>query len=446
MIRKILIANRGEIALRIIRACREMGISSVAVYSTADMESLHTQLADEAICIGPAALDKSYLDPFALLSAADVSGADAVHPGFGFLSENARFVRMCAKCGKKFIGPSAEAMERMGDKLAARRLMMEAGVPVIPGSEGALESAAHARQVAAEIGYPVMIKASAGGGGRGIRRVAGEAEIEQAFESAAAEAQAAFGDGTLYMEKCIENGRHIEMQVLADEYGNAVYLYERECSLQRRNQKVMEEAPSCLLTSEQRAEMGAAALRAVQASEYSNAGTVEFLVDESGYYFMELNARIQVEHPVTEMITGIDLIKQQILVASGERLALQQADIPLMGHAIECRINAEDTENGFRPSVGHIEALHLPGGPGVRFDTMLYSGYDIPPYYDSMLGKLICHAENRDVALAKMRGALTELVIEGVETNIDFQLDLLTDQDVIEGRLDTGLIARKLGV
>ena len=442
MIKKVLIANRGEIAVRVIRACREMGIATVAVYSTADVEALHTQLADQAICIGPVSLAESYLDPFAILSAAEVSGADAIHPGYGFLSENSRFVRMCQKSGKIFIGPSAEAMERMGNKLEARKLMIQAGVPVIPGSEDALEGPQQARELADAIGYPVMIKASAGGGGRGIRRVDNPDMIESAFLSAQSEAQAAFGDGTLYMEKCIVDARHIEIQVLADQHGNAVHLFERECSLQRRNQKVMEEAPSCFLTEEQRLEMGAAAVRAVKAAEYTNAGTIEFLVDESGYYFMELNARIQVEHPVTEMVMGVDLVKQQLRIASGEKLLFTQSDLKHKGHAIECRINAEDTQNGFRPCVGTIDMLHVPGGPGVRFDTLLYNGYTIPPYYDSMIGKLICHDRTREMAMAKMRAALTELVIDGVPTNVDFQLDLLTNEKVVKGELDTGLIER----
>ena len=442
MIKKVLIANRGEIAVRIIRACREMGIATVAVYSKGDEGAFHAQLADEAVCIGPAALSESYLDTYRILSAAEATGCDAIHPGYGFLSENSKFVRMCIKCGRKFIGPSPEAMELMGDKLAARRLMQEHGVPIIPGTTEALADADDAKRIASELGYPVMIKASAGGGGRGIRRVEDESQMVQSFESARVEAEAAFGDGTLYMEKCIVDGRHLEVQVLADNYGNAVHLFERECSLQRRNQKIMEEAPSCCLTDERRMEMGEAAIRAVKAAGYTNAGTIEFLVSGGDYYFMELNARIQVEHPVTEMATGIDIVKEQILIASGERMTLLQDDVHLLGHAIECRINAEDPDNGFRPSVGTIKMMHIPGGPGVRFDTMIYNGYTIPPYFDSMIGKLVCMDSTREAAMAKMRCALTEMVIDGVDTNIDFQLDLLTNKKVLRGELDTGLVER----
>ena len=443
MLNKILIANRGEIAVRVIRAARELGIGTVAVYSITDATALHAQLADEAICIGPASLKESYLNPFAILSAAEVTGADAIHPGYGFLSENPKFVRMCDKCGIAFIGPDADSMQLMGNKLEARKLMMQAGVPVIPGSPGALEDAKEAAACARKIGYPVMIKAAAGGGGRGIRKVNAPEEIGNAFAAAKSESEAAFGDGTLYMEKCIENARHIEIQVLADEYGNAVYLFERECSLQRRNQKMMEEAPSPFVDEPMRRAMGEAAVCAVKEAKYKNAGTVEFLVDkQKNYYFMELNARIQVEHPVTEMVTGIDLIKQQIRIASGEKLRYTQNNITLSGHAIECRINAEDTRKGFMPSCGTVEFLHIPGGPGVRFDTLLYSNYKIPPNYDSMLGKLIVYDESRETAMSKMRAALTELVIEGIETNIEFQLDLLTNESVMMGDLDTGLIER----
>lgn len=443
MIKKILIANRGEIALRVIRACREMGIETVAVYSDVDRASLHAQLADEAVCIGPSDLKKSYLDPFSLLSAANVTGADALHPGYGFLSENSKFVRMCGKCNVKFIGPDAESMEAMGDKITARKMMQQAEVPIIPGSSGELKTVQEALECAQTVGYPVMIKASAGGGGRGIRKVNSPEEMDMAFSSAKQEAEAAFSSGALYMEKCIVDARHIEVQLLCDEHGNAVYLFERECSLQRRNQKVMEEAPSSCIPDALRKQMGQAAVRAALAAGYKNAGTVEFLLEKDGnFYFMELNARIQVEHPVTEMITGIDLIKQQIRIAMGEKLAFKQKDIKLNGHAIECRINAEDAAHGFRPCCGKISALHVPGGPGVRFDTLLYTGYSIPPYFDSMLGKLIVHDIDRQSALSKMRSAITELVVEGVETNIDFQLDLLTHKDVISGNIDTGLIDR----
>ena len=442
MIKKVLIANRGEIAIRIIRACREMGVRTVAVYSTGDTEALHAQLADEAVCIGPVSLKESYLNTYAILSAAEATGADAIHPGYGFLSENSKFARVCMKSGIKFIGPAPEAMELMGDKITARRLMKENGVPIIPGTTEPLETPEAAEATARELGFPVMIKASAGGGGRGIRKVTRPEDVRDAWMSARAEAEAAFGDGTLFMEKCIENGRHLEVQVLADEHGNAIHLFERECSLQRRNQKVMEEAPSCCLDDERRREMGEAAVRAARASGYTNAGTIEFLVDDSGYYFMELNARVQVEHPVTEMATGIDIVKAQLLIASGEPLSIRQEDVRLLGHAIECRINAEDTDKNFMPSIGRITMLHVPGGPGVRFDSMLYNGYEIPPYFDSMVGKLICMDKDRESAMAKMRSALTEMVIDGVETNIDFQLDLLTNKKVLRGELDTGLVER----
>ncbi len=443
MIQKVLIANRGEIAVRVIRACREMGIQTVAVYSTADATALHAQLADEAICIGPPAPKDSYLNSFAILSAATTSGADAIHPGYGFLSENSKFVRMCQKSKIVFIGPSAEAMEKMGDKLMARRIMTDAQVPVIPGSLDALKDAKDAKVIAKKVGYPVMIKASNGGGGRGIRKVNKESEIEEAFSAAQKEAVAAFGDGTLYMEKCIEDARHIEVQIMADKHGNAVHFFERECSLQRRNQKVMEEAPSVALSMEKRMEIGDAAVRAAKASGYNSAGTIEFLLDEKGnYYFMELNARVQVEHPVTEMITGMDILYEQIMVENGRPLPYTQEDIRLNGYAIECRINAEDPSRNFMPSIGTVNVVHFPGGPGVRFDTAIYSGYKIPPNYDSMIGKLIVHAPTRDMAMAKMRAALSELVVDGVESNVDFQLDLLHHEDVIAGRLDTGLVAR----
>ncbi|MEG1859305.1 MAG: acetyl-CoA carboxylase biotin carboxylase subunit, partial [Christensenellaceae bacterium] len=416
-----------------------------AVYSTADANALHTQLADEAVCIGPPAPKDSYLSPYNLLSAATITGADAIHPGYGFLSENSKFVRMCTKSNVVFIGPDAQAMEKMGDKLMARRIMTEANVPIIPGSLDQLKDAKEAKKIAKKVGYPVMIKAANGGGGRGIRKVDKESDIEEAFSSAYKEAVGAFGDGTLYMEKCIEDSRHIEVQILCDNHGNAVHLFERECSLQRRNQKLMEEAPSVAFSQEKRMEIGAAAVRAAKASGYKSAGTIEFLLDKTGnYYFMELNARVQVEHPVTEMITGIDIVREQILVANGAALPFTQEDIHLNGHAIECRINAEDPTKNFMPSIGTIEVLHFPGGPGVRFDTAMYTGYKIPSNYDSMIGKLIVHAKTRELAMAKMRAALTELVVDGVETNADFQLDLLNNKDVIAGNLDTGLVARMM--
>ena len=443
MIEKILIANRGEIAVRVIRAARELGIQTVAVYSVSDKDALDVQLADEAICIGPDNIKDSYLNPYTILSAAYITGANAIHPGYGFLSENPKFVRMCQKSNLIFIGPDSSAMEKMGDKLYARRLMTQADVPVIPGTLEEIQSPEMAEKWAEKLGYPVMIKAAAGGGGRGIRKITCKEEVEAAFLSAKAEAEGAFGDGRLYMEKCMENARHIEVQILCDLFGNAVHLYERECSLQRRNQKVMEEAPCIALTPEKREEIGSAAVRAAKAAEYKNAGTIEFLLDKEGnYYFMELNARIQVEHPVTEMATGIDLIKQQIFIADGTPLGLRQEDIHLKGHAIECRINAEDPSAGFRPCCGTVEVVNVPGGPNVRFDSLIYSGYQVLPYFDSMIGKLIVMDETRDMAMAKMRSALTELVVEGIETNIDFQLDLLTNEQVIKGELDTGLISR----
>ena len=443
MIEKVLIANRGEIAVRVIRACREMGIATVAVYSTADRTALHTQLADEAVCIGNPAPKDSYLNPYNILSAAHITGADAIHPGYSFLSENSKFVRMCKKSKIVFIGPDAEAMEKMGNKLMARRIMTQANVPIIPGSLDALLSVEDAKKCANSVGYPVMIKAASGGGGRGIRKVTQESEIENAYNSASMEAIAAFGDGTLYMEKCIEDARHIEVQIMCDNFGNAVHLFERECSLQRRNQKLMEEAPSVCFDKEKRMEIGGAAVRAAKAAGYNSAGTIEFLVDKDGsYYFMELNARVQVEHPVTEMVTGVDIVKTQIMIACNIDLGFEQSDIKLHGHAIECRINAEDTTKNFMPSVGTIKMLHIPGGPGIRFDTAMYVGYKIPPHYDSMIGKLIAYASTRDLALAKMRSALTELVVDGVETNTDFQLDLLHHPDVIKGNLDTGLVGR----
>ena len=443
MIETVLIANRGEIAVRVIRACREMGIATVAVYSTADRTALHTQLADEAVCIGAPAPRDSYLNPYNILSAAHITNADAIHPGYGFLSENSKFVRMCKKSNIVFIGPDAEAMEKMGNKLMARKIMKQAHVPIIPGSMDALVSVDDAKKTAKKVGYPVMIKAASGGGGRGIRKVERAEDIEGAFTAAAAEALAAFGDGTLYMEKCIDNARHIEVQIMCDNFGHAVHLFERECSLQRRNQKIMEEAPSVAFDKQKRMEIGDAAVRAAKAAGYNSAGTIEFLVDKSGnYYFMELNARVQVEHPVTEMVTGVDIVKTQILIAANIDLGYEQSDIKLHGHAIECRINAEDTTKNFMPSVGTIKMLHIPGGPGIRFDTAMYVGYKIPSNYDSMIGKLIAYAPTRDLALAKMRSALTELVVDGVETNIDFQFDLLHNPDVIQGNLDTGLIGR----
>lgn len=443
MINKVLIANRGEIAVRVIRACRELGIRTVAVFSEADRGALHAQIADEAVCIGPASTKESYLNIKAILAACEITGADAVHPGFGFLSENAGFANMCKRCGVTFIGPDAHAMELMGDKAQAKETMKAAGVPVVPGSEGLVPDMEAARKIASEIGYPVMVKASAGGGGRGIRLVNSEEELETAVSTAKQEALSFFGDDGIYMEKFIVDPRHVEIQILADNYGNVVHLGERDCSLQRRNQKVLEEAPSPVMTEELRAKMGEAAVKAAKACGYCNAGTIEFLVDANhNFYFMEMNTRIQVEHPITELVTGVDLVKQQILIAAGEKLPFSQEDIHLTGHAIECRINAENPRFNFRPSPGKITALHMPGGPGVRIDSAVYQGYEITPYYDSMIAKLIVYAPTRDEAIQKMKWALVEFLVEGVDTNIDFQLALLRNKDFEEANYDNGYLNR----
>ena len=445
MFKKVLIANRGEIAVRIIRACRELGVRTVAVFSEPDRDSLHAMIADEAICIGPAKSADSYLNIKAILAACELTGAEAVHPGFGFLSENAGFARMCARCGVTFIGPSPEAMTLMGDKATAKQTMKKAGVPVVPGSDGLIESVEEAKALAEEIGYPVMVKASAGGGGRGIRRVDRPEDLEDAIVNAKQEAKSFFGDDGVYLEKFIVDPRHVEIQLLADKYGNTVYLGERDCSLQRRNQKMVEECPSPVMNPGLRARMGEAAVRAAKACGYENAGTVEFLLSGDHFYFMEMNTRIQVEHPVTEFVTGVDLVKMQIRIAAGEELPFKQEDIRLTGHAIECRINAENPAQGFRPSPGRITALHMPGGPGIRIDTAVYSGYEITPYYDSMIAKLIAYAPTREEALKKMNWALAEFLVEGVDTNIDFQLKLLRDPDVEDGNYDIGFLGRNLG-
>ena len=441
MINKVLIANRGEIAVRIIRACREMGIKTAAVFSTADKNALHARIADEAVCIGPPASKDSYLNMKQILAACEVTGADAVHPGFGFLSENAVFAAMCRKCGIKFIGPSPESIEMLGDKAAAKTAMKNAGVPVIPGSDGAVSDMSEIRRVAAEIGFPLMIKAAAGGGGRGIRLVREPSELEHLALAAKREASDFFGNDSIYMEKFIENPKHIEFQILADKAGNTVHLGERDCSMQRHNQKVLEESPSSVMTPELRAEMGAAAVKAARVCGYYNAGTIEFLLDKNGeFYFMEMNTRIQVEHPITESVTGIDLVKEQIKIADGETLGFTQDDISVRGHAIECRINAECPEKGFRPSPGRITALHTPGGPGIRIDSSAYQGYTIPPFYDSMIAKLIAYAPTREEAIAKMKWALAEFIVEGVDTNIDFQLKLIRDPVFAEGSYDIGYL------
>ncbi len=447
MFSKVLIANRGEIAVRIIRACREMGLATVAVCSIADKSALHAQIADECVCIGPAPSKDSYLNMHAILAACEQTGVDAVHPGFGFLSENAYFDRLCGTCGVKFIGPTPEAIELLGNKARAKATMKAAGVPVVPGSDGAVADEEEAARIAERIGYPVMVKASAGGGGRGIRIAHTPEEFSNAFNTARKEAIACFGDGDLYLEKFLINPRHIEIQVLADEHGNVLHLGERDCSIQRRNQKMIEECPSParVMTEELRQRMGEAAKRAVKAAGYTNAGTIEFLVDRDGnFYFMEMNTRIQVEHPITELVTGVDIVKSQLKVAMGERLELSQDQVKMTGHAIECRINAENPAQGFRPCPGKIQALYTPGGPGVRIDSAVYAGYEIPPYYDSMIAKLIVYAPTRQEAIMKMRWALAEFLVEGVDTNIDFQLSLLHNKVFEQGTYDIGFLDRLL--
>lgn len=444
MFSKILIANRGEIAVRIIRACREMGIQTVAVYSEIDREALHTQMADEAICIGSAKAADSYLNMNRILSACVVTGAEAIHPGFGFLSENATFAEMCADCNITFIGPDSKIIDMMGNKSNARAQMIAAGVPVVPGSKKLLATVEEAKELAEEIGYPVMVKASAGGGGKGMRIAESAETIEEAFSTARMEAKAAFGDDSMYMEKFVEEPRHIEFQIIGDQHGNIIHLGERECSIQRRNQKVLEEAPSAAIDDELRARMGAAAVKGAKHVDYVNAGTMEFLLDKhKNFYFIEMNTRIQVEHPVTELVTGLDLIKEQIKVAYGEPLSVTQEDIKINGHAIECRINAEDPEKNFMPSPGLIEELNLPGGLGVRNDIGVYRGYRIPPTYDSMIGKLIVHGDTRKEAIDRMRRALGEFIVQGVKTTIDFQFNILSDEDFIEGEFDTSFLAKK---
>ena len=446
MFRKILIANRGEIAVRIIRAARELGIDTVAVYSTADKEALHTLLADEAVCIGPAKSTDSYLNMNAVLSAAVLTGAEAIHPGFGFLSENSKFATMCEEVGIKFIGPSGAVMDLMGDKINARAQMIKAKVPVIPGSDGEVHTSEEALEVAEKIGYPVMLKASAGGGGKGIRKVEKAEDLVAAFESASSEAKAAFGNGAMYMERVIYPARHIEVQILADQQGHVVHLGERDCSLQRNNQKVLEESPSVAIGKTLRQQIGEAAVRAAQSVGYENAGTIEFLLDEAKgeFYFMEMNTRVQVEHPVTEFVTGVDIVKEQIKIANGQELSFSLDDVEIRGHAIECRINAENPAFNFAPSPGKISNVYLPsGGVGLRVDSAVYPGYTIPPYYDSMIAKIIVHGENRFDALMKMQRALYELEIDGVVTNSGFQLDLISDPNVIAGDYDTAFLMEK---
>lgn len=445
MFQRILIANRGEIAVRIARACRELGVETVSVYSQADADALHVQLATRAVCIGPAKAADSYLNVNALLTVAKETGCDAVHPGYGFLSESAEFSDQCAQMGLRFIGPSGDVIRMMGNKSAARDLMKKHHVPVVPGSDGAVETAEEAGKIAAEIGYPVLVKASAGGGGRGMRRVDSPEEMESKFQQARAEALACFGDGQLYVEKLILNPKHIEFQILADRHGNVIHLGERDCSIQRKNQKLMEESPARGLTPALREQMGRDAVLAAQAAGYVGAGTIEFVMDQEGhYYFIEMNTRIQVEHPVTEMVTGVDLVQEQIRIAAGLPLSYSQEDIHLEGHSIECRINAEDFRRGFLPCPGKTEFLHLPGGPGVRVDTALYTGYELSPYYDSLAAKVIVHAPTRLGAIRRMRRALEELVIEGYSTTAPLAHLILYHPDYIRGRYDTGFLEQNL--
>ena len=441
MFQKILVANRGEIAVRIIRACREMGIKTVAVYSEADKDALHTLLADEAICIGPEPSSKSYLDMERILTATVAMKADAIHPGFGFLSENARFAELCEKCKIAFIGPSASVIHKMGNKSEARRTMIEAGVPVVPGTKESVTDMEQGLELAKNIGFPVMIKAALGGGGKGMRISRSEEDFAGNFQNAQQEAVKGFSDDTMYIEKYIENPRHVEFQILADKFGNVIHLGERDCSIQRRHQKVLEESPCIAISEELREQMGAAAVTAARAVQYENAGTIEFLLDKNNqFYFMEMNTRIQVEHPVTELVSGLDLIKEQILIAAGEPLLITQDQVSLRGHAIECRINAENPKKNFMPCPGKITNVHIPGGNGVRVDTHIYQDYQVPANYDSMLLKLIVHGKDREEAIAKMRSALGELIIEGIETNLDFLYEILDNQAFEEGKTDTDFI------
>ncbi|MFR2712430.1 MAG: acetyl-CoA carboxylase biotin carboxylase subunit [Frisingicoccus sp.] len=441
MINKVLIANRGEIAVRIIRACREMGIETVAVYSKADETALHVQLADEAVCIGPAASKDSYLNMENIISATVISGADAIHPGFGFLSENARFAEMCRQCHITFIGPSPELIHKMGNKSEARKTMMEAGVPVVPGTREPVYTAEEARKMADAMGYPVMIKASSGGGGKGMRISRSPEDFEEIFQMAQMESVSSFNDDTMYIEKYIESPRHIEFQILGDACGHVIHLGERDCSIQRRHQKVLEESPSPAIDDELREKMGHTAVQAARAVGYESAGTIEFLLDkDKNYYFMEMNTRIQVEHPVTEFVTNVDLIKSQIRIATGEPLNIRQEDIEFKGHAIECRINAENPEQNFRPSPGKIERLHLPGGKGIRVDTAVYAGYTISPYYDSMIAKLIVLGKSRNEAIKKMKSALSEFIVDGIDTNVDFQMEIMNHPKFQSGDFSTDFI------
>ena len=447
MLKKVLIANRGEIAVRIIRTCREMGIRTVAVYSEADTQALHKELADEAVCIGPASSTKSYLNMKAIIEAACLTGCDSIHPGFGFLSENSHFAKICDEIGIKFIGPSYQLIDLMGNKSKAKDTMKKAGVPVVPGSDGLIYSAKEAVKIAEQIKYPVMLKASAGGGGKGIRVAYNEEELIKSFEIVKQEATISFNDDSIYIEKFVENPRHVEIQVLADEHGNAIHLGERDCSVQRRNQKVLEETPSAAIDEALRKKMGEIAVKAVQEIGYSNAGTIEFLVDKNkDFYFMEMNTRVQVEHPVTEMVTGVDIIKEQIRIASGETLPYKQKDITFTGHSLEARINAENPAKNFMPCPGVIKEIHIPGGNGIRVDTAVYCGYKVPQNYDSMIAKVIVHGKNREESIAKMKSALAEFVIEGIDTNIDFLLKILNNENFITNNYDTSFIQKEFEI
>ncbi|MGQ9602953.1 MAG: acetyl-CoA carboxylase biotin carboxylase subunit [bacterium] len=447
MFKKILIANRGEIALRVIRACKEMGVSTVAVYSEIDRDSLHVRFADETVCIGPARPSESYLNVSRIISAAEVTGAEAIHPGYGFLAENADFAEACESCGIKFIGPSARVIALMGDKAAARKNMLDAGVPVVPGSVDSLARVEDGISVAEEIGYPVIVKASGGGGGKGMRIAHDEEELKRVFVQAASEAEASFGNPAVYVEKLIEKPRHIEIQVLCDSHGNAIYLGERDCSIQRKHQKLIEEAPSPAVDEGLRRKLGEAALKGCIAVGYENAGTIEFLMDSQGrFYFIEMNTRVQVEHPVTEMVTGVDIVKEQIRIAAGQPLSVRQEDVKINGHAVECRINAEDPDRNFMSSPGKIEALHIPGGPGIRVDTHIYAQYVIPSYYDSLLAKIVAHGNNRHVAVARLLRALDEFVVEGVKTTIPFHRKAVSHELFKRGDFDTGFVNLILGV
>ena len=444
MLKKVLIANRGEIAVRIIRACREMGIRTVAIYSEVDKDALHVKLADQAICIGPAKSSKSYLNMKAILEAACLTGADSIHPGFGFLSENANFAKICEEIGIKFIGPNHELIELLGNKSKAKETMKNAGVPVVPGSDGLIYSKDEAVRLAEKIKYPVILKASAGGGGRGIRIAHNKEELEKAYSLVKQEAKVSFNDDSIYMEKFIENPRHVEIQVLADEHGNGIHLGERDCSVQRRNQKIIEETPAMIIDDETRKKMGEVAVKAVKEIGYTNAGTIEFLVDKNkDFYFMEMNTRVQVEHPVTEMVTGVDIIKEQIKIASGEKLSIKQKDIKMTGHSMEARINAEDPEKNFMPCAGTITGLHIPGGNGIRVDTAIYSGYTIPPTYDSMIAKVIVHGKTREESIAKLKSAVAELVVDGITTNADFILRILDNKNFQTNNYDTSFIEKE---